>query len=224
LTVGREQLSKAETLTVAAIESGVAVLVEAREVIGEFQGIIRRKALADLDAWVGRARRSLVAAFAKDNLRDLERGRRINAVLLRAAMESAVDDSDASGTWDLEDRLRRLRGRERLVPGKFGPAIRAKAASPAAMLPMLARVAGLLPTHTRRSEESQAFQQFSTPIARGLAASAAAAIIGAIIDRSEAPPIFGHKDIGNALLPHVGSKTCRYAVPRWVSGMRAWAA
>src|SRR3546814_15858370 len=41
---------------------------------------------------------------------------------------------------------------------------------------MLTKIAGLLPTHTRRSEESQAFQQFSTPIALGLAASAAAAI------------------------------------------------
>ena len=44
------------------------------------------------------------------------------------------------------------------------------------MLPMLAKIAGLLPTHTRRSEESQALQQFSTPITLGLAASTAAAI------------------------------------------------
>ena len=44
------------------------------------------------------------------------------------------------------------------------------------MLPMLAKVVGLLPTHTRRSEESDAFQQFSTPIPLGLAASVAAAI------------------------------------------------
>jgi hypothetical protein len=38
LTVGREQLSRAETITVAAIENGVTVLVEAREIILEFQG------------------------------------------------------------------------------------------------------------------------------------------------------------------------------------------
>jgi hypothetical protein len=37
LTVGREQLSKAETITVAAIERGVVVLVEARQIIAEFQ-------------------------------------------------------------------------------------------------------------------------------------------------------------------------------------------
>jgi len=54
--------------------------------------------------------------------------------------------------------------------------MRARAASPAAMLPMLAKIAILLPTHTRRSEESEALQQFSTPIMLGLAVSAAAAI------------------------------------------------
>jgi len=64
---------------------------------------------------------------------------------------------------------------------KFGPAMRARAASPAAMLPMLAKIAGLLPTHTRRSEESEALQQFSTPIMLGLAASAVAAITPADI-------------------------------------------
>jgi len=70
LTVGRERLSRAETITVAAIESGVTVLVEAREIILEFQGIIRRKALADLDAWISRAQASLVAAFPRWPFRD----------------------------------------------------------------------------------------------------------------------------------------------------------
>ena len=41
---------------------------------------------------------------------------------------------------------------------------------------MLAKIAGLLPTQTRRSEESQNFQQFSTPVPLGLAALTAAAI------------------------------------------------
>jgi transposase len=78
LTVGRERLSKAETITVAAIESGVAVLVEAREIILEFQSIIRRKALAELEAWLPRARASLVAAFANGVSKD------------RAAIEAAI--------------------------------------------------------------------------------------------------------------------------------------
>ena len=59
---------------------------------------------------------------------------------------------------------------------KYGKVLLRKAGSPAAALPMLAKIAGLLPTHTRRSEESQALQQFSTPVPLGLAASAAAAI------------------------------------------------
>ena len=59
--------------------------------------------------------------------------------------------------------------------------MRGRAGSPAALLAMLAKVAALLPSHTRRSEESQALQQFSTPIALGFAASTAAAITPADI-------------------------------------------
>ena len=109
-------------------------------------------------------------------LSDLERGFRIDATMLRAAMETAFGASDASGAWDWKTAYDACEAATVLFLRKFGPALRAKAASPAAMLPMLGRIAGLLPTHTRRSEESQAFQQFSTPIALGHAASAAAAI------------------------------------------------
>lgn len=70
LTVGREQLSKADTVIVAAVESGVAVLAEARDIIAYFQGIIRRKALAELDVWIEKARGSLVATFANGIAKD----------------------------------------------------------------------------------------------------------------------------------------------------------
>jgi hypothetical protein len=53
--------------------------------------------------------------------------------------------------------------------------MRAKAASPATMLPLLMRIATLLPTHTRRSEESEALQQFSTPLGLAFVASVASA-------------------------------------------------
>ncbi len=59
---------------------------------------------------------------------------------------------------------------------KFGRALLARAGSPVGLLPILAKVAGLLPTHTRRSEEMERFQQFSTPLPMGLAALAAAQI------------------------------------------------
>ena len=48
MTIGRDMLTKAETVTVAAIEAGVPTLVEAREIIAEFHLMIRRKAEAGL--------------------------------------------------------------------------------------------------------------------------------------------------------------------------------
>jgi predicted RNA methylase len=117
-----------------------------------------------------------IAAAAHLLLPDLERGGRIQAAMLRAAMERAFGGSDAEGAWDWKTAYNACEAATVLFLRKVGPAISAKAASPAAMLPMLAKIAGLLPTHTRRSEESQALQQFSTPITLGLAASTAAAI------------------------------------------------
>ncbi len=46
LTVGRDRLSKAETVVVAAIEGGVTLLVEARGIVADFQAMIRGKSLA----------------------------------------------------------------------------------------------------------------------------------------------------------------------------------
>ena len=59
---------------------------------------------------------------------------------------------------------------------KYGKALFRKADSPASRLSALTKIAGLLPTHTRRSAESEAFQQFSTPTPLGFAALTAAAI------------------------------------------------
>ena len=70
MTIGRERLSKSETVTVAAIEGGVPLLVDAREIIAAFQAMIRRKSLADLDPWLERARLSLVASFANGVTKD----------------------------------------------------------------------------------------------------------------------------------------------------------
>ena len=70
MTIGRDDLSKSQTVTVAAIEGGVPQLVEAREVVAAFQAMIRKKSLADLEPWLERARSSLVAAFAKGVAKD----------------------------------------------------------------------------------------------------------------------------------------------------------
>ena len=117
-----------------------------------------------------------IAEAARLLLPHLERGCRINAAVLRAAIERSFGGSDAEGTWDWKTAYDSCEAATVLFLRKFGPAMLGRAASPAAMLPMLAKIGGLLPTHTRRSEESQALQQFSTPITLGLAASTAAAI------------------------------------------------
>src|SRR3984957_2858636 len=70
LTVGRDRLSKAETVVVAAIEGGATMLVEARGIVADFQAMVRAKSLADFDPWLERARSSLVASFANGVAKD----------------------------------------------------------------------------------------------------------------------------------------------------------
>src|SRR3977135_4461507 len=94
---------------------------------------------------------SAIVRAARQLLTDLERGRRIDAAGLRDAMEAAFayDACEAATVLFLR---------------RHGAAMRAKATTSAAMLPMLAKIANRLPTQTRRSEESDSLQQFSTPI------------------------------------------------------------
>jgi hypothetical protein len=117
-----------------------------------------------------------ILAVAEALLPDLAQGFQINALRLRIEMERAFGGSDADGAWDW--KLAYEAGEVALVLflRKFGRALLARAGSPAALLPILAKVAGLFPTHTRRSEEMERFQQFSTPLPMGLAALAAAQI------------------------------------------------
>lgn len=106
----------------------------------------------------------------------LERGQRIDAGILRAAMETAFCASDASGAWDWKMAYDACEAATVLFLRKYGKVLLRKAGSPAAVLPLFEKITSLLPSHTRRSEESEAFQQFSTPIGLGFVASVAAAI------------------------------------------------
>ena len=117
-----------------------------------------------------------ILAVAEALQPDLAQGFQIDALRLRLEMERAFGGSDADGAWDW--KLAYEAGEVALVLflRKFGRALLTRAGSPAALLPILTKVAGLLPTHTRRSEEMERFQQFSTPLPMGLAAMAAAQI------------------------------------------------
>ena len=107
---------------------------------------------------------------------DLAQGFQIDALRLRLEMERAFGGSDAVGAWDWKLAYEACEVALVLFLRKFGRALIARAGSPAALTPMLAKLSGLLPTHTRRSEEMERFQQFSTPLAMGIAALAAAQI------------------------------------------------
>ncbi len=89
MTIGRDDLSKSETVTVAAIEAGVPLLVEAREIIAAFQVMIRKKCLADLDPWLERARSGLAASFANGVVKDL--------AAVSAAITSAWSNGQTEG-------------------------------------------------------------------------------------------------------------------------------
>jgi predicted RNA methylase len=129
------------------------------------------------DAAIPATSTAAVLVKAAETLLDhLARGRAVDASMLRTAMTTALGGTDSEGAWDWKTAYDACEAATVLFLRKFGPAMHARAASPTALLPMLTKIAGMLPTHTRRSEESQTFQQFSTPIPLGLAASVAAAI------------------------------------------------
>ncbi len=106
----------------------------------------------------------------------LGQGRALDSRALRSAMEAAFGGTDAEGAWVWKDAYEALEAAQVLFLRKFGSAMRTRAGSAAAMLEMLTRLAGRLPSQTRRSEESEHFQQFSTPIALGFVAAEAAAL------------------------------------------------
>ncbi|MDP4360530.1 hypothetical protein QR510_28295, partial [Escherichia coli] len=74
---------------------------------------------------------------------DLERSRRIDAAVLRGAMEAAFGASDATGVWNWKTAYDTCEAATVLFLRRHGAAMRAKAASPADMLSMLMRIASL---------------------------------------------------------------------------------
>jgi predicted RNA methylase len=111
-------------------------------------------------------------------LQPLERGQALDARMLREAMTNAFGGSDAQGAWVWKDAYEACEAAQLLFLRRHLIAMRKHAGSPAQLLDMLSHVAALLPTHTRRSEESQHLQQFSTPLELAFIASLAAGITG----------------------------------------------
>ncbi|MBY5890837.1 strawberry notch-like NTP hydrolase domain-containing protein [Rhizobium ruizarguesonis] len=105
----------------------------------------------------------------------LEQGKVVTTADLRQTMTEVFGGSDAEGLWHWKEAYEATEIAQVLFLRKFR-AIVSRTQSPQATLAMLTKVANLTPTHTRRSEESQALQQFSTPIPLAYVASRAAGI------------------------------------------------
>lgn len=106
----------------------------------------------------------------------LEQGKPITTAALRTAMTDRFGGTDAQGFWVWKDAYEALEAAQVLFLRRFGPAILYRSASPEAKLAMMRRIAELVPTHTRRSDESQALQQLSTPLPLAFLTAHAAAI------------------------------------------------
>ncbi len=104
MTTGRDALTKAESLTIATIESGAPALVEARAVIAAFQTMIRDKAASELDDWIERAKNGLVASFAS------------GVVKHHAAVAAAIASAWSNG--QTEGQITKLKSIKRQMYGR----------------------------------------------------------------------------------------------------------
>jgi transposase len=64
MTTKRDHLTKAETVTVAAIEQGVPMLADARVLVDRFHAMISKKTEIEFEPWIDESKRSLIASFA----------------------------------------------------------------------------------------------------------------------------------------------------------------
>lgn len=106
----------------------------------------------------------------------LARGEELDWSRLKAAMDEAFGASDRDGAWVWKDAYDASELALVLFLDQFLPAMQRHASDAEAFLTMVRRVTDLLPTHTKRSEESQAYQQFSTPASLAALVAHAAAV------------------------------------------------
>lgn len=104
MTTGRDALSTSEAVTIAAVEDGVPLLVAARSIIAAFHAMIRKKDEGELDAWIERAKASLVASLANGIMRD------------RAAVQAAIISAWSNG--QTEGQITKLKLVKRQMYGR----------------------------------------------------------------------------------------------------------
>jgi transposase len=89
MSAGRDRMTRAKTVTIAAIENALPALVTARELVADFHTMVRRRAASALTDWLTIARDSLIVSFVNGMAKD------INAV--RAAIQSPWSNGQTEG-------------------------------------------------------------------------------------------------------------------------------
>jgi len=107
MTTRRDDLSKADAVTVAAIETGVPTLATARNLMERFHRMFRVRDTDALASWVTDARASLLASFGKGIVADL--------AAVRAALTEPWSNGQTEGQiTKLKLVKRQMYGRARL--------------------------------------------------------------------------------------------------------------
>lgn len=104
MTTARDHLSKADAVTIAAIEERVPTLVEARMLVEKFQVILRKKRVDDLDPWIAAASTGLIASFASGITND------------KAAVRAAITEPWSNG--QTEGQITKLKLVKRQMYGR----------------------------------------------------------------------------------------------------------
>lgn len=91
-------------MPIAAIEAGVPMLMEARDLIDSFHSMIRKKVADDLDPWIADASKSLVASFTNGIIRD------------STAVRAAITEPWSNG--QTEGQITKLKLVKRLIYGR----------------------------------------------------------------------------------------------------------
>lgn len=126
------------------------------------------QSLPDIDKSSG------IFAAAEELMPLLAGGKMLTAEMMRSSMHAAFGASDADGAWVWKDAYEAAEVAQILLLQKYGPAMRRRAGSMHDFFLMIEKLAALVPTHTRRSEDMVALQQFSTPLPLAAIAAEAA--------------------------------------------------
>ena len=127
-------------------------------------------------AAAGADRPANILAAARSLATHLTRARVLDRRLIASLMEVCFNGTDADGAWSWRDAYDAVEAALVLQMRRLAPQIGRVEDAPARIAAILTHLTELAPTHTRRSEEQIALDQFSTPPALAALAVAAAQV------------------------------------------------